>query len=126
MTQLRAARAALVASALVAGCAGSPASKPDARTVPKVDIAPYAVHEDCVNLSPGDRLDWRFESNTPIAFNIHYHDAGMIVMPITRDDATSEAGVFAPRLRQDYCLMWEAGAAGAGIAYRMNVRRGAP
>ena len=126
MTTARTARATLLASALVVACASGPATGPDARTVPKLDLAPYAVHEECVNLAAGDRLDWRFESSVPLAFNIHYHDAGRIVMPITRDDATSEAGVFAPRLKQDYCLMWEAGAPGAIIAYRMNVRRAAP
>jgi len=126
MTIARAARIALSTCAAIAGCAVAPATQPDARNVARLEIAPYAAHEECASLAPGDRLDWRFESTEPVAFNIHYHDANMIVMPITRDNATSEAGVFAPSLKQGYCMMWEAGAAGATIAYRVNVRRATP
>ena len=126
----RGARRALVALALagaaLAGCAVKPLALGEAKSVAKQDIAPYGVHEDCADLAPGDRLDYRFESSSPVKFNIHYHDANTIVMPITRDDVTSDAGVFAPRIKQGYCLMWEAGAAGAIIAYRMQVRRPAP
>lgn len=112
---------AIVAAAL-AGCADKPLVPGEPRTVAKRDLAPYAFHEDCADLVPGDRLDYRFESTEPVKFNIHYHDANMILMPITRDGVTSDSGVFAPQLKQGYCLMWEAGAAGATIAYRMQIR----
>ena len=79
-----------------------------------------------MELSPGDRLDFRFESTDPVAFNVHYHDGKLVVMPITRDGVTADAGVYAPPIRQGYCLMWEAGAAGATIAYRYVVRRVSP
>jgi hypothetical protein len=115
-----------LASTIIAGCAQKPLALGDAKTVAKHDIAPYEFHEDCADLAPGDRLDYRFESTAPVNFNIHYHDGNMVVSPITRDYVTSDAGVFAPRVKQGYCLMWEAGAAGATIAYRMQVRRPTP
>ena len=110
-----------LAGAALAGCAAKPLAFGEAKTVAKHDIAPYGIHEDCADLAPGDRLDYRFESTTPVKFNIHYHEGNMVLMPITRDDVTSDSGVFAPRIKQGYCLMWEAGAAGAVIAYRMQV-----
>ncbi|MEP7274732.1 MAG: hypothetical protein ABI812_00160 [Betaproteobacteria bacterium] len=120
----------LVALALtgvaLAACADKPLAPGAEKTVAKHDIAPYAFHEDCASLAPGDRLDYRFQSTSPVKFNIHYHDANMVVSPITRDDVTADAGVFAPPVKQDYCLMWEAGASGASIAYRLQVRRPAP
>jgi hypothetical protein len=122
----RALFALLLAGAALAGCAQKPLAIGEAKTVAKQDIAPYGIHEDCADLAAGDRLDYRFESTTPVKFNIHYHEGGMVLMPITRDDVTSDSGVFAPRNQQSYCLMWEAGAAGAIIAYRMQVRGPAP
>ena len=126
MTARAAGVALVVAWTFAAGCADKPLAPGGVRTVAKRDLAPYAFHEDCANLSPGDRLDYRFESTAPVKFNIHYHDANMVVMPITRDDVTSDAGVFAPQLKQGYCLMWEAGPAGATIGYRMQVRQVTP
>ena len=113
------------ALALCAGCA-APGPASDQRVVTKLQLAPDAVHEECASLVPGDRIDYRFESSDPVAFNIHYHDANSVVMPITRDNATSDAGIYAPSVKQDYCLMWQTSSAGATIAYRMTIRRAAP
>jgi len=124
------ARPALIALALagavLTGCAQKPLAPGEEKTVAKHDIAPYGFHEDCADLAPGDRLDYRFQSTSPVKFNIHYHEGNMVLSPIARDDVTSDAGVFAPHSKQGYCLMWEAGAAGAIIAYRMQVRRPTP
>lgn len=108
----------------LSACAEHPLVAGEPKVVSKLELAPYAAHEECADLSPGDRLDYRFESTAPLAFNIHYHDANVIVMPITRESVIADAGLFAPRIAQGYCLMWEAGAAGASLDYRVLVRRG--
>ncbi len=117
---------AVAAALALAACAEKPLTAGHAKSVPRHDLAPYTTHEDCADVAPGERLDYRFESTEPVRFNIHYRDGGMILMPITRDAVTADAGVFAPQIRQRYCLMWEAGPAGATIAYRMQVRLPAP
>ena len=38
------------------------------------------------------------------------------------DQTTGDAGVFLPKLEHDYCLMWEAGPAGALLDYRIRLR----
>lgn len=104
-------------------CSTDPIVAGEPKVVSKLELAPYAAHEECASLAPGDRLDYRFDSTEPLAFNIHYHDANTIVMPITRENVVSDAGLFAPKIAQGYCLMWEAGAAGTSIDYRVLVRR---
>jgi hypothetical protein len=86
-------------------------------------IAPHESHEVCAKLAPGDRVDYYYKAKSPVAFNIHYHEGKVIVMPITRDNSTSDAGIFVPRFAQDYCLMWESGADGAFLDYRVTLTR---
>ena len=44
------------------------------------------------------------------------------VMPLVREKSREDAGIYSVRIAEDYCLMWEAGAAGATIDYRIRVR----
>jgi hypothetical protein len=109
-----------LAVALVAGCATTAADEPTQATHA---LVPYAVHEECAKLAPGDRIDYTFQADAAIHFNIHYHDGPAVVEPVTRERVTADAGVFVAALAHDYCLMWEAGAAPAMLDYRMRVRR---
>lgn len=110
---------------IVAACAEQPLSPGQSKSG-NLDLAPYSTHEDCADLVPGDRLDYRFESNAPVKFNISYRDSDMIVQPITRDGIMADAGVFAPLIKSRYCLNWEASASGALVDYHAAVRRGSP
>jgi hypothetical protein len=92
------------------------------KTVRDHPIAPYEWHEECLHLDVGDRVEFAFESTEPVDFNVHYHEGKAVVMPIVREKTRADAGVFAPPAAQDYCLMWEAGAAGALIDYRVRLR----
>ena len=108
---------------VMSACAEQPLS-PGQPTSANLDLAPYATHEDCADLVPGDRLDYRFESNAPVKFNISYRDGNMIVLPITREEVLTDAGVFAPLIKSRYCLTWEASASGALVDYHAAIRRG--
>ena len=109
-------------SAGVAGCTTPPLAPGEPRIVERVVIAPYQLHDQCVRLETGDRLDWRYESSEPVAFNIHYREGNADMSPIVREHSMIEAGTFDARMPQAYCLTWEAGAAGAIIGYRMLLR----
>ena len=109
----------------LAGCAEKPIVPGQPKTA-KLDLAPYTTREECVDLIQGDRLDYRFESNAPVKFNIYYRDSNMIVEPITRENVVEDSGVFAPRITARYCLLWEASPSGALISYRANVLKSAP
>ena len=109
----------------VAGCTTPPLTPGEPRIVERFVIAPFQQHDQCMRLEAGDRLDWRYESSEPIAFNIHYREGNADMSPIGRDHSTIDSGTFDARLPQTYCLTWEAGAGGAIIGYRMLLRKAA-
>jgi hypothetical protein len=115
------AKLVLVAAMLLSGCATQ--NLVDApKIVQGYAIASYQIHEECVSLRPGERLEYRFESAEPVDFNIHYHEGNAVVTPLVREKSREDAGMYSVRIAQDYCLRWEAGAAGAIIDYRIRVR----
>ena len=127
MTRRAAARRASrsVALALVMSACASETIRPGIpREVTGQRINPFELHEECVQMTPGDGLVYRFTAQRPVAFNIHYHDGNSVIMPVSRDDATADDGAFRPLVAQDYCLMWEAGREGAIIEYRILLTRG--
>jgi hypothetical protein len=119
------ARGEAVAIALVAvlGTAAC-ATAPDRLEVPKVvvglDISPYVVYEQCVLLQAGDRIGYLFRATVPLAFNIHFHDANAVIEPISAASTQGESGEFSADRDQIYCLMWEAGAGGSVLEYRVE------
>jgi hypothetical protein len=117
---MRAGRALVVAALVLSGCA-----TPNAIDAPKIvqgyPLPSYQIHEECLALKPGERLEYRFESTEPVDFNLHYHEGKAVVMPLVREKSREDAGVYSVRIAQDYCLMWEAGAAGAVLDYRVRV-----
>jgi hypothetical protein len=103
-------------------CAGAPIEPGVPRVVDRVVLSPYASHEDCVRVQAGDRLDWRYESTPPLAFDIHYREGNAVLAPIVRDNSSGDSGTYEARLGEDYCLGFEAGAAGATVSYRIEIR----
>jgi len=90
------------------------------RSAAGVEIAPYAIHEECVELDLGERIGYYFTSVAPIAFNVHYHDANAVIMPIVRERVTEDSGDFTADRKEIYCLMWEAGAESSVLEYRIR------
>jgi len=113
---------ALVGAIAIVACAEAPVKPGEAKKVTGMPLAPYALEEECMRLNVGDRLELDFTSTAPVAFNIHYHEGNAILMPRTLAGVTSDANIFAAPVTQDYCLMWEAGAEGAIIDYRLRLR----
>ena len=111
----------LIAAVALTGCA-APIAPDSPRTVRAQPIAPYEWHEECLHLEGGDRVEFAFEATEPVDFNIHYHEGNAVIMPISEDKTRADAGVFVSPATQDYCLMWEAGAAGALLDYRVRLR----
>jgi hypothetical protein len=105
---------------IAAGCA----SDPDQLNVPKVasgiELAPFAIHEQCFALSSGERVAYRFTAAQPVAFNVHYREGNATVLPVDVKTTLEESGDFTADQRQNYCLAWEAGARGSVIEYRVQ------
>ena len=105
-----------------AACTTAPVVPGVPRDVARVVIAPYESHDECMRLALGDRLDWRYESSEPVAFNIQYRENQAVLSPVVREHSTTDSGTFEARLAQDYCLTWESGPPGALLSYRVLVR----
>ena len=112
-------RAVLAALALGA-CATEPGRLETERSAAGVELSPYAMHEECFAMKPGERVGFYFVSAAPVAFNVHYHDANAVIMPIVRENATREADEFTADRKEIYCLMWEAGPQGSILEYRVR------
>jgi hypothetical protein len=100
------------------------ATPPDRLDTPKVivglEIAPYGAYEECVELQSGGRVGYLFRAAAPLAFNVHFHDGNAVIEPISVASTQGESGEFTADRDQTYCLMWEAGAGGSVLDYRVE------
>ena len=86
----------------------------------QVELSPYSVHEECIEMRSGERIGYVFEARVPIAFSIQYKDGNAVILPLTRDSTTDESGDFIADRDHVYCLVWKSGAEGSAIAYRLR------
>jgi len=111
-----------VAALAVCACTAPGITADAPKTVRAQPLPSYQIHEECVTLEPGDRIEYAFESDEPVAFNLHYREGSAVVMPVVHDGWLEDAGVYVARIAHDYCLTWEAGPRGATIGYRIRVK----
>jgi hypothetical protein len=111
-------------AAAISACASQSIEPGTPREVTGQRINPFELHEECLQLLPGDWLIYRFTAQRPVDFSIAYHEGKTVIMPVSRDDTTAEDGSFRPLAAHDYCLMWEAGREGAIVDYRILLTRG--
>ena len=114
---------AAVATLTVAGCASDAIVPGTPNEVRGFAIAPYEKHEACATLAIGDRLDYRFDTTSPVTFHLYYKVGATFMSPVSRDDVTEFAGVFLARDARRYCLQWEVGRQGAYLDYRVRLLR---
>ncbi len=102
---------------LAAGCASLPAQGKKTET-----IEPSGVREDCMELFPGDTLNYNFEASGPLNFNIHYHEEHNVFYEVSKDAVSTGNDSFLCDKQQYYCLMWtNAGAAPATLVYDWSI-----
>ena len=111
--------------ALLAGACASPdtlvADEP--RVASELRIAPYEFHEECATLAVGDKLDYRFEAQAPVTFQIYYKEGIAFVSTMNRDNVREFAGVFSVPVARRYCVRWDAGPPGALVDFRIRLLR---
>lgn len=109
---------------VLAACATDSIVPDTPRDAASLAIAPYEIHEECAQTAPGDRIEYRFASSTPVRFSLYYRDDISFVSPVSRADALEYSGIFrAPDARR-YCLQWEAGRRGAIVDIRIRFTKG--
>jgi phosphoglycolate phosphatase len=78
----------------------------------RVAHRPFEIFEECAQLAPGDRLDYRFEAQRPVIFQIYYMDGLTFIAPVSRDDVTGILGVFQPAVSNAAIAAVGSGSAG--------------
>jgi hypothetical protein len=125
MTRLRPALRASLACCALSACATGALLSGDWLEVREQPVGARNFHERCATMQPGDRIEFRYSANQPLAFNIHYHEGKVVIAPVTREAAVTGEGAFEPLSAQEYCLTWEAGPVDTLLQYRVRrVKRG--
>ena len=114
-------RAAAAACMLAAACAADTVAPDQPKVVHDLPLTPYDIRQDCVSLTVGDRIDYAFNATEPVRFIIRYRDGNARVAPVVREGMRADSGIFRPLLAREYCLVWEAGPAGAVLEYRIEL-----
>ena len=64
------------------------------------------MEEECVNLQPGQKLEYSFESTAELSFNIHFHEQGRPIYLQDEKATVYKKRVLIPPKKDEFCLMW--------------------
>ena len=104
---------------ITGGCASLVATDKTSET-----IKPSGIHEDCMELLPGQILEYSFEASKPLNFNVHYHEDHDVVYGITKDGVSGDKGTFRCEKKQYHCLMWtNPGSEPVGLVYSYSIKK---
>lgn len=78
----------------------------DGQFAREFSVAPGKFVEACEKLPFGAKIAWRFDSQSPLNFNVHYHEGKEVRFPAKQDQVAASEGVLDVKLEQDYCWMW--------------------
>ena len=90
---------------------------PTTIAAPKTKPAP-AAEEDFLPLQMGLPARIHLDAYPELVFSGRLEE----MAPIARSGVLTDAGVYAASLAREYCLVWEAGPAGALVDYRLRLR----
>ena len=72
----------------------------------KTTLAAGKFVEVCGTLPNGWEIQWQYEANAPLDFNIHYHVEKSVIYPAKLAQTAHSDGTLAVTVAQDYCWMW--------------------
>ena len=88
-----------------------------------VRIPAGEIHESCMELTAGTSVEYTFESNTTLSYNVHFHDNGEVIFPVEEHETDGESNTFTAELNHVYCLMWtNPGTAPASVQYSYEIQ----
>jgi hypothetical protein len=86
-----------------------------------LSLGPLEFREYCLEMKARDEIQYAFQSDRPIAFNIHYHEGIKIHLPVQLEQVSSHAGKFSVESDQAVCLMWHnQGLARPALTYQVT------
>jgi hypothetical protein len=88
----------------------------------RVSIATGEFVELCGTLLRGQVVDWRFNADAPLDFNIHHHEGGQVITPQRRDAARRGSGRLVADADRSICWMWSNRADAPPVVLRARLR----
>ena len=83
-------------------------------TKDSVTLKPSGMHEECFELTKQQKLFYKFSSDKPVNFNVHFHTEKEIYYPVQQNGVIQYDGMIDPEdkscqlnTQEYYCLMWE-------------------
>ena len=74
-------------------------------------LKPGGVAEECLRLEAGRSRTFEWASDSPVDFNIHYHQGDNVTYPVKANGRSKGGGKFTAKAGENYCWMWTAKAA---------------
>jgi hypothetical protein len=94
----------------------------DGRFVHTTTVAPSKFAEVCGPLRKGQSVEWSFEADAAMDFNIHYHQGKKVMFPAKQSAVAKGGGTLAVVSDQDYCWMWTNKSA-AEVTLKLSLKR---
>ena len=69
-------------------------------------VQPGKFLELCGGLTKGQAIDWSFDADRALDFNVHFHEGKDVVFPSKQDAVKQASGTLNVAVKQDYCWMW--------------------
>jgi len=69
-------------------------------------LKPGDVAEECLRLEAGRSRAFAWQSDSPVDFNIHYHQGDKVTYPVKASKQREGKGRFTAAAGEDYCWMW--------------------
>ena len=74
--------------------------------VDKSIIEAEKVHEVCMKLKDGQKMNYSFKSAKSMKFNIHYHADDVTLFPVEEHLTDGATDIFISPGERGYCMMW--------------------
>jgi hypothetical protein len=71
-----------------------------------IQLKPKRYFEKCVDLRPVQQLEYGFNANGALSFNLHFHEEGEQYYPVKEDSVSELEKTFQVEKRGYYCLKW--------------------
>src|SRR4051794_33538236 len=108
MNRLLALLAVLGASCALQAAETSSSSSSSSSSAVATTLEPGKPYESCMTLGAGDKRNWYWKADGPVAFDIPFHDGDNVPSAVKRERMRGDGGPFPPKPAHDYCGSWRA------------------
>ena len=100
---------------LLSGCATSGSNEDDGTSINgTVIIKPSRSFEDCIEVLPGQIMNYSFDASNFVNFNVHYHTENGLYYPVDKKGVMTwkgsldlqELDYYTPE-QEFFCVMWD-------------------